>query len=431
MTGPLRGVKVLDLTSVVSGPHAAMILSDQGADVIKVEAPEGDIMRRGGMTPGFVSSNRGKRSIVLDLKRPEALSVLHRLIAVSDVLVQNFRPGVADRLGFGEPAARAINPVLIYVSISGVGETGPYVRKRVYDPVIQALSGLADIQRDTETGRPRMVRTLIADKTTALAAAQAICAALYNKAVRGEGQHVRLAMLDVMVAYLWPEGLQDLTLVDQPDSGARPASAPDLIFKTADGYITAGALSDAEWRGMCTVLGRPEWIEDPRFCTGAARSANAMARLALVGEIFATGTSADWLSRLDAAQVPCAPVLTRRELLADPQVAANGLIVEFDQPQMGRVRQARPAARFGGTPSRVPSPAPGLGEHTHEVLTELGLDAGSVYSDAANILPADIDIASMQTTAYLNAEKAQPLDNGGGTAHAARRTIEGGDETVA
>ncbi|MGC1413557.1 MAG: CoA transferase [Acetobacteraceae bacterium] len=208
MTGPLHGVKVLDLTSVVSGPHAAMILSDQGADVIKVEAPEGDIMRRGSMTPGFVSSNRGKRSIVLNLKQPETLSVLHRLIAVSDVLVQNFRPGVADRLGFGEPTARAINPGLIYVSISGVGETGPYVRKRVYDPVIQALSGLADIQRDTETGRPRMVRTLIADKTTALAAAQAICAALYNKAVRGEGQHVRLAMLDVMVAYLWPEGFR-------------------------------------------------------------------------------------------------------------------------------------------------------------------------------------------------------------------------------
>ena len=307
MTGPLRGVKVLDLTSVVSGPHAAMILSDQGADVIKVEAPEGDIMRRGSMTPAFVSSNRGKRSIVLNLKQPEALSVLHRLIAVSDVLVQNFRPGVADRLGFGEPAARAISPGLIYVSISGVGETGPYVRKRVYDPVIQALSGLADIQRDTETGRPRMVRTLIADKTTALAAAQAICAALYNKAVRGQGQHVRLAMLDVMVAYLWPEGLQDLTLVEQADLGARPASSPDLIFRTADGYITAGALSDAEWRGMCAVLGRPEWIADPRFRTGAARSANAAARLALVGEVFATGTSADWLTRLDAAQVPCAP----------------------------------------------------------------------------------------------------------------------------
>ncbi len=387
MTAPLRGVKVLDLTSVVSGPHAAMILSDQGADVIKVEAPEGDIMRRGGMTPGFVSSNRGKRSVVLDLKQPEELSVLHRLIAVSDVLVQNFRPGVADRLGFGEPAARAISPGLIYVSISGVGETGPYVRKRVYDPVIQALSGLADIQRDTETGRPRMVRTLIADKTTALAAAQAICAALYNKAVRSEGQHVRLAMLDVMVAYLWPEGFQELTLVEQTDSGARPA-APDLIFRTADGYITAGALSDAEWRGMCTVLGRPDWIEDPRFRTGTARSANAATRLSVVGEVFATGTSADWLTRLDAAQVPCAPVLTRRELLTDPQVAANGLIVEFDQPHLGRVRQARPAARFEGAPPWVPSPAPGLGEHTRDVLAELGLD-GAANASPEPVRPGD------------------------------------------
>jgi crotonobetainyl-CoA:carnitine CoA-transferase CaiB-like acyl-CoA transferase len=374
MSGPLRGVKVLDLTSVVSGPHAAMILADQGADVIKVESPEGDIMRRGGMTTGFVSSNRGKRSIVLDLKQPEAVNVLRRLIAVSDVLVQNFRPGVAERLGFGEPAARAINPGLIYVSISGVGESGPYVRKRVYDPVIQALSGLADIQRDTETGRPRMVRTLIADKTTALAAAQAICAALYNKAVRGEGQHVHLAMLDTMIAYLWPEGMSALTLVDQEDPTARAESAPDLIFRTLDGYITAGTLSDAEWRGLCGVLDRPAWIDDPRFRTGASRSANAGERLRLVGEVLAHGTNADWLTRLDAAEVPCAPVLTRRELLDDPQVAANGLIVEFDQPGLGRVRQARPAARFDGTPSRAPSPAPAIGEHTREILAELGLD---------------------------------------------------------
>ena len=373
MTGPLHGVNVLDLTSVVSGPHAAMILADQGADVIKVEAPEGDIMRRGSMTPGFVSSNRGKRSIVLDLKQPDALDVLHRLIARADVLIQNFRPGVADRLGFGEAAARTINPGLIYVSISGVGETGPYIRKRVYDPVIQALSGLADIQRDTESGRPRMVRTLIADKTTALAAAQAICAALYNKAVRGEGQHIRLSMLDTVVAYLWPEGMQDITLIDRKDAGARSASAPDLIFQTRDGYITAGALSDAEWRGMCSVLHRSEWVEDPRFRTGAARSANAAERLTLVGEVLKTGDSADWLTRLDAAQVPCAPVLSRQELLSDPQVVANGLIVEFDQPGLGRVRQARPAARFSGTPSRTPGPAPALGEHTVAILAELGL----------------------------------------------------------
>jgi crotonobetainyl-CoA:carnitine CoA-transferase CaiB-like acyl-CoA transferase len=373
MSGPLSGVKVLDLTSVVSGPHAAMILCDQGAEVIKVESPEGDIMRRGGMTTGFVSSNRGKRSIVLDLKQPEGLAVLHKLIGRADVLVQNFRPGVADRLGFGEPKARAINPGLVYVSISGVGESGPYVRKRVYDPVIQALSGLADIQRDAETGRPRMVRTLIADKTTALAAAQAICAALYNKAVRGEGQHIRLSMLDTMVAYLWPEGMQNLTLVGADDPTARTGASPDLVFKTADGYITAGALSDSEWRGMCTVLGRPEWIEDPRFRTGTGRSVNAAERLRLCGEVFETRESAHWLVALDQAQVPCAPVLTRRELLEDPQVVANGLIVEFDQPGLGRVRQARPAARFSATPSRGPGPAPGLGADTAAVLRELGI----------------------------------------------------------
>src|SRR3954454_24554455 len=284
MSGPLQGVRVLDLTSVVSGPNATMMLADQGADVMKVETPDGDIMRRGGFTSGFVSSNRSKRSIALNLKRPTGAAVLRRLIATADVLVQNFRPGVAERLGFGEATARAIKPDLIYVSISGVDETGPYGRKRVYDPVIQALSGLTDIQRDAESGRPRMVRTLIADKTTALVAAQAIPPALYHKAMRGEGQHVRLAMLDAVVAYLWPEGMADYTLIGQEQVVDRGQSAPDLIFRTRDGYIAVGTVSDAEWRGLCRVLEKPEWIDDPRFRTGAARSTNAAARLSLVGE---------------------------------------------------------------------------------------------------------------------------------------------------
>lgn len=383
MNGPLRGVRVLDLTSVVSGPNATMMLADQGADVIKVEAPGGDIMRRGSFTPGFVSSNRSKRSIAVDLKRPTGAGILRRLIATADVLVQNFRPGVAERLGFGEEAARAIKPDLVYASISGVGETGPYIRKRVYDPVIQALSGLADIQRDTETGRPRMVRTLIADKTTALVAAQAITAALYHKAVRGEGQHVRLAMLDAVVAYLWPEGMAGHTLVGQEEEADRAQSVPDLVFRARDGHIAVGTVSDAEWRGLCRVLGKPEWVDDPRFRTGAARTANVAARLRLVGEALAGGEGADWLARLDAAEVPCAPVLTRRELLADPQVAANGLIVEFDQPGLGRVRQARPAARFGRTPAAIRRPAPAIGEHTRELLAELGDDEATIAGTVA------------------------------------------------
>lgn len=380
--GPLSGVRVLDLTSVISGPNATMMLADQGADVIKVETPGGDIMRRaatsGGFTPGFVNSNRSKRSVAIDLKRPAGAALLRRLIAVSDVLVQNFRPGVIERLGFGETEVRAINPTIVYVSISGVGETGPYVRKRVYDPVIQALSGLADIQRNAETLRPQMVRTLIADKTTALIAAQAITAALYHKVVRGEGQHVRLAMLDAVVAYLWPEGMLGYTKVGDEAEAASAQPGPDLIFRTADGHIAAGTVSDSEWRGLCGVLGKPEWIEDPRFRTGAARSANVVERVTLIGEVLRHDTSAVWLEKLDAAEVPCAPVLTRRELLDDPQVAANGLVVEYEQPGLGRVRQARPAARFERTPSRIRRPAPGIGEHTREILAELGDDEATI-----------------------------------------------------
>ena len=326
MVGPLDGIRVIDLTTVISGPVCTMILADQGADVIKVEPPAGDIARRtagdGEFTAMFVSSNRGKRSIALDLKQPDAVEALRRLIAGADVLVQNFRPGTMERLGLSEPAMRAANPGLIYVSISGVGDTGPYVKKRVYDPIIQSLSGLADLQADQDTGRPRMIRTIVADKTTAIHAAQAVCAALVARGRTGLGQHIRLSMLDTMVAFLWPEAMTQYTVVGR-ENMPQPAPRPDLIFRTLDGYITVGSLSDAEWRGLCDVLGRPEWIEDARFRTPAARSHNAAERLALVGEILATGDSQEWLDRLDAAEVPCAPVLRRDQVLENVQVVIN------------------------------------------------------------------------------------------------------------
>ena len=270
-----------------------MILADQGADVIKVEPPGGEIARRtagdGEFTAMFVSANRGKRSIALDLKQPAALQALRRLIARADVLVQNFRPGTMERLGLGEPALRAANPGLIYVSISGVGDTGPYVKKRVYDPVIQSLSGLADLQADQKTGRPNMIRTIVADKTTAVYAAQSICAALVARGRTGQGQHIRLSMLDTMVAFLWPEAMTQYTVVGQ-ENAPQPPPRPDLIFKTLDGYITVGSLSDAEWRGLCEVIDRPDWIDDPRFKTPAARSRNAADRLTLIAEILAART---------------------------------------------------------------------------------------------------------------------------------------------
>lgn len=382
MSGPLTGYRVIDVTQMLSGPMATMMLGDQGADVIKIEPPDiGDLTRALGgkarpISPFFSTLNRNKRSVVLNLKDAAGIALLKQLVAGADVFVQNFRPGTAKRLGFGEDVLRKVKEDLIYVSISGFGEKGPYVHKRVYDPVIQALSGLTDIQADPETGRPRMMRLIIPDKVTALTAAQAITAALLARERTGQGQHVRLAMLDAVVSFLWHEGMTQYTFMG-PDIGvARPPDTRDLIFETADGYITAAAVSDKEWQGMTRALERPEWLEDPRFSTPASRVKYADVRLEMTAEVLKERPSAEWLERLDTEQVPSAPVNRKPDVLSDPQVHANDLIVESDHPHAGHMRQARPAARFEGTPTELlRQPAPLLGEQTDAVLADLGLSA--------------------------------------------------------
>ena len=386
MPGPLAGIRVLDLTSVVSGPLATMFLADQGAEVIKIEPLGGDITRRsrqsisasGEFSALFVSSNRGKRSLALDLKRPEAAKIMRKLIASSDVLVQNFRPGTMERLGLGEPTLRELNPRLIYVSISGVGESGPYAKKRVYDPIIQGLSGFADLQAEPRTRRPQMIRTIVADKTTAIFAAQAITAALFARERTGEGQHIRLAMLDTMIAYLWPEAMTQYTVVGREATTADPTARPDLIFETADGYITVGTISDSEWQAFCAASGRPGLAEDPRFNTPGGRAVNATERILLMAEIIKKRPTAEWLQRLDANDVPSAPVLRRNEVIANEQVLARELIVELDHPDIGLVRQPKPAARFDRTPARIQGPAPRIGEHSATILAELGFEAAEI-----------------------------------------------------
>ncbi len=379
MSGPLAGYRIIDATQMISGPMATMVLADQGADVIKIEPPGiGDLTRAlggpRGMSPTFTVVNRNKRSVVLNLKEPQGVAVLKQLVATADLFVQNFRPGVVEQMGIGEADLRQIKPNLVYVSISGFGESGPYVHKRVYDPVIQALSGLASIQADA-TGRPHMMRLIVPDKVTALTAAQAMTAALLARERTGEGQHVRLAMLDAVVAFLWPEAMASYTFVSTKDVVVRP-QVRDLVFETADGYITVGVVSDAEWRGLTKALERPEWLDDARFKTPAGRVKYADIRLEMTAEVLTTRTSAEWLARLDAEQVPCAPVLRREDLFTDPQIAANHLIVESEHPTVGRMRQPRPAARFEKTPAELRSPAPLLGEHTEAVLAELGLSEG-------------------------------------------------------
>jgi crotonobetainyl-CoA:carnitine CoA-transferase CaiB-like acyl-CoA transferase len=386
MPGPLAGVRVLDLTSVVSGPLATMFLADQGAEVIKIEPLSGDITRRsrqsisasGEFSALFVSSNRGKRSLALDLKRPEAGEIMRKLISSADVLVQNFRPGTMERLGFGGPALRELNPRLIYVSISGVGESGPYAKKRVYDPIIQALSGFADLQAEPRTRRPQMIRTIVADKTTAIFAAQAVTAALFARERTGEGQHIRLAMLDTMIAYLWPEAMTQYTVVGREATTPDPTARPDLIFETVDGYITVGTISDSEWQGFCAASGRPGLAEDPRFNTTGGRAVNATERILLMAEIIKQRPTAEWLRQLDANDVPSAPVLRRNEVITNEQVVARELIVELDHPDIGRVRQPVPAARFDRTPAQIHGPAPRVGEDSAAILAELGFGSAEI-----------------------------------------------------
>ncbi|MCX7308891.1 MAG: CoA transferase, partial [Afipia sp.] len=347
MSGPLKGVRVLDLTGVVSGPFATMFLADQGADVLKIEPIGGDITRHsrgaidaaGEFTALFISSNRGKRSLSIDMKSAAGREVLAKLVAQSDVLVQNFRPGTTERLGLGADELRARYPRLIYVSISGVGETGPYAKKRVYDPIIQALSGFADIQSQAGTNRPQMIRTIVADKTTAVFTAQAVSSALYAREKTGRGDHIRVAMLDAMISYVWPEGMMQHTVVGTEAVIPDPTDRPELVFKTMDGYITAGTVSDSEWQGFCKATGDPELIKDKRFTSVADRSHNVTARINKMAEYIVKHTTAEWLERLDAADVPCAPILRRGEVIANEQVVARGIISEFDQPTVGRVRQ--------------------------------------------------------------------------------------------
>ena len=383
MPGPLDGVRVLDLTTMVSGPVATMMLADQGADVIKIEAPAGDIMRQygvvhRGMSASFLSCNRSKRSLCVDLKTAEGLAIVRKLAETADVLVQNFRPGAIERMGLGEDIVRELKPDIVFVSISGFGESGPYAHQRVYDSVIQALCGLCDIQTDNETGRPHMVRTIVPDKTTSVTAAQAITAALFARERTGKGQHIRLAMLDTMVAYLWPEASSPLTFVENQQDPAGQQAGPDLIFRTADGYITAGAVSDAEWAGMCRAFGREELIEDARFKTAAARGRNRTERRTIMNQEIAKWPTAEILARLDREIVPAAPVLKRSDVIEDAQVIENGIIEIRDDPGLGPVRQPRPAARFTETPAEIRSLAPYLGGDNAAILEELGYDEAEI-----------------------------------------------------
>ena len=362
---------------MVSGPIATMILADQGADVIKIESPAGDHMRRvgtkhKGMTSSFLTCNRGKRSMCVDVKQSKGLALVLELVKSADVLVQNFRPGVIERMGLGEDRVRELKPDIIYLSISGFGKNGSHAHQRVYDPVIQALSGLADVQRDQKTGVPRMVRTIICDKTTALTAAHAITTALFYREKTGEGQTMDLAMLDTMVGFLWPETMGSLSFVGKEQDPAHSQKSPDLVFKTADGYITAGANSDSEWEGMCNALNRPDLICDPRFKTAQARSENIAQRRQIVSDEISSWVSEEILERFDLGGVASAPILTRIDLINNPQIIENNILTIIKDEILGDVRVPRPPVQHSGQPTCVRKLAPFQGADNRALMLELG-----------------------------------------------------------
>ena len=378
-SGPLAGVRILDMTMNMAGPLATMVLADQGADVVKVEPPDGDVIRKlgtahGDTSPYFANLNRNKRSVVVDVQRPSGLAIVHRLAEQSDVFVQNLRYGVAERLGVGQAELRRRNPRLIYVSITGYGTTGPLHELPAYDHVVQALSGIAARQQGPD-GQGSLVRQGIIDKATAYSAAEAITAALYARERGGEARSVELSLLDAALNFLWPDGMMGRSAVDEGMADGRDVARSFRTTKTSDGDIVVVTLTGAQWSGLMDAVGLQQ---DELSDSIAARQQHGGEAMREVARRLQGMTSADAVARLQEHGVPSAPVVGLDDVHHVPQIVAAESLVEYQHPVLGTVRQPHPAARFSDAESAAsrpaPRPAPGLGADTDDLLRELGCD---------------------------------------------------------
>ena len=384
MSGPLAGIRIIDLTTMASGPLATAILADQGADVIKVEGPgRGDGLRsigpsRGGLSAIFLALNRNKRSLVADLRDPRGVALLDRLVEQADVVIQNFRPGAVERMGIDAGRYRALHPDLVYVSVSGFGEKGPMAQSAVYDSVMQAYSGVAMHQADLETGEPTFVRSVVCDKGTAIQVSQLITAALLARERGAGGQHVKVSMLHASLAFLWPDGMQNYALLGPGVSAPLLKSALPMIRPTRDGHLAISYIQDREFQALCHAVGRDDLAEDERFARADPRARHARELQALLDETLRSHSTKELIELLSEADVPYAPIGDPATIHEDPQVVANELVFEMDHPIAGPVRQTRPLGDFEGTPTEIRRGAPGYGEHTREIAAEAGLDPDSV-----------------------------------------------------
>lgn len=380
MAGALEGIRILDISTALTGPYPAALLADQGASVIKVERPGlGDLARWvgvavNGVSALFQSCNRGKRSIALDMASPQGLEIVRALAAQSDVVIQNMRPGVADRLGIGWDDLSEGRDDLVYISLSGFGQTGPYAQRGAYDTVIQAYAGLGTNQSDPEDGTPVFLRQTAADKITAMYAVQAITAALFARERGMGGQHIELSMADSVVSFLWADAAGNEMMMDSDGSMNSSFVQGSKPFRFIDGYGIATPTSDADFHGMCDALG-VEGHDDPRVATIGERRKHPEISSAIMSkchEAAGAFTCEAISQRMEELKVPFALVVEPKDLPNDPHAIAIGLFEEFDHPVAGRVRQPRHPARFLGTPATLQTVSPMLGEHTDAILEELG-----------------------------------------------------------
>ena len=385
--GPLSGLKVVDLTHVMAGPTCTLMLADMGADVIKIEKiPAGDDTRYmvppkiGDEAASFLMMNRNKKGIALDLKKPGGAKVLRRLLASADVLVENFGPGVMDRLGFGYGEISKDNPALIYCSLSGFGRTGPYKHRRGFDLVAQAMSGIMSFTGERPDGPPVKCGAPLSDITAGILAALGILAAYAHRLKTGQGQWVETSLFEAaLVQTYWQAAIALATGVAPKAMGsAHPLNAPYQAFKASDKWIVVGGANQKHWLRTLEVLGAPELARDPRFATGADRMAHLKELEALLSARFAAKPAAYWLGALEDVGVPCGPVNDMLQALADPQTNARDMVVEVGHSSLGTVKTIGLPVKFSATPGKVRTGAPLYGEHTAAVLSAYGFDADEI-----------------------------------------------------